>query len=134
MIGGIGGRRGILLIPKGRGGWGLHKFVGELRKEKDFRFATMVCWSGSSFSAKKKGGKGEGPRLGMVLNRMRPSFAEVMRSESCPTVIVMPIVGGFPSSYAKVVRLEPLCHSRLWAPLAELCAIDIFPAMRYVDC
>jgi hypothetical protein len=45
----------------------------------------------------------------------------------------MHIVGGFPSSYAEVVRSEPLHHSRLWALLTEPCAIDFFPAMRYVD-
>jgi hypothetical protein len=28
---GLGGRRGLILIPEGRGGWGWHKFSGELR-------------------------------------------------------------------------------------------------------
>jgi hypothetical protein len=46
----------------------------------------------------------------------------------------MPIVGGFPSSYAEVVWSEPLHHTRLWVTLAELCAIDLFPAVRYEDC
>jgi hypothetical protein len=92
------------------------------------------CGSGSLFSAEKKGGKEEGPRLGMVLNRIGPSFAEMVRSDSCPDATVMPIVGGFPSSYAEVVRLEPFRHSNLWASLAEPCAIDILPAVRFVEC
>jgi hypothetical protein len=33
---GMSGRRGIILIPEGRGGWGWHKFFGELRKASDF--------------------------------------------------------------------------------------------------
>jgi hypothetical protein len=28
---GLGGRRGLILIPEGRGGWGWRKFSGELR-------------------------------------------------------------------------------------------------------
>jgi predicted transcriptional regulator len=46
----------------------------------------------------------------------------------------MPIVGGFPSLYAEVVWSEPFRHSRLWASLAELCAIDILSAVRSVKC
>lgn len=41
---GIGGQRGILLIPKGRGEWGYHKFAGELRKAKDFLFCYGGVW------------------------------------------------------------------------------------------
>jgi hypothetical protein len=80
------------------------------------------------------GGKEEGPRLRMVLNRTRPSFAEVVRSDSCLDATVMPIVGGFPSLYEEVVRSQPLRHTRLWAPLAEPCATDILSAVRSVDC
>jgi hypothetical protein len=130
----MGGRREILLIPEGRGGWGWHKFASELRKAKDLLFATVGCGCWSFFSAEKKGGKEEGPGLGMVLNRTEPSFAEVVKSDLCPDVTVMPIVGGVPSSFAEVVRLEPLRHTRLWAPLAEQCAIDILPAVRSVNC
>jgi hypothetical protein len=109
----MGERRGILLIPKGHWGWGWDKFAGELRKAKDFFFAMVGCGSGSSFSAENKGGKEEGPRLGMVLNRTGPAFAEMVRSDSCPDAMMLHIVGGFPSSYAEVVRLEPLRHTRL---------------------
>jgi len=67
--------------------------------------------SGSSFLAEKKGGKEEGPRLGMVLNRTGPLFAEVVRSDSCPDATMMPIMGGFPSLYAEVVRSKALRHT-----------------------
>jgi hypothetical protein len=66
---GMGERRGILLILEGRGGWAWHKFFSELSKAKYVFFATVGCGSGSSFSSEKKGGKEDGPRLGMVLNR-----------------------------------------------------------------
>jgi hypothetical protein len=92
------------------------------------------CGSGSSFLAEKKGGKEEGPRLGMVLNRTGPSFAEVVRSDSGLDATVMPIVGGFPSSYAEVVRSKPFRHSRLWASLVEPCAIEILSAVRSIEC
>jgi hypothetical protein len=56
--------KGILLILEGRGGWGWHKFAGELSKAKDFLIATVGCASGSLLSAEKKGGKEEGPSFG----------------------------------------------------------------------
>jgi hypothetical protein len=39
---GMGGWRVILLISEGRGGWGWHKFAGELRKEKNTSF--LLQW------------------------------------------------------------------------------------------
>jgi len=45
---GVGGQRGFLLIPEGRGGCGWLNFVGELRKAKDFLVATVACGFGSS--------------------------------------------------------------------------------------
>jgi hypothetical protein len=51
---------------------------------------------------------------------MGPSFAGVMRSDSGPVAMVMPIVGGW--------------HSRMWALLVEPCALDILLAVRSVDC
>jgi hypothetical protein len=52
------------------------------------------CGSGSSLSREKEGWKEE----------MGPSFMDVARSGSCPSVTVLPIVGGFPSLFTKVVR------------------------------
>jgi len=92
---GLGSRRGIMLIPEGRGGWGWHKFFGELRKASDFLFASVVLG---------KVGKEEGDRLGFTCKRMGPSFATVVRSAPDPAAKMMPIVCG--------------CHPRLRAPLA----------------
>jgi len=55
---GMGGRRGFLLILDGRGWWGWHKFASELRKAKDFLFATIGCGFGSSSLAEKRAGNG----------------------------------------------------------------------------
>jgi hypothetical protein len=33
---GMGGQKGFILVPKGRGGWGWHKFSDELRKAIEF--------------------------------------------------------------------------------------------------
>jgi hypothetical protein len=52
---------------------------------------------------------------------------EVARSDSCYNM-VMPIVGGFPFSYAEVVQSKPLRHTRLWVPLAKPCATDLLLA------
>jgi len=40
---GSGGRRRFILILEGRGGWGWHKFSGELRKVSDFLSAKVGC-------------------------------------------------------------------------------------------
>jgi len=113
------GRRGIILIPKGRAGWGWHKFSGELRKALDFLYATVGCGSGSSDVTVKQGGKEEGERLGLTCERMGPSFAAVVKSGSDPVAKVMPILGGR--------------HPWLRAPFAEPCALDLFPVLRIVD-
>jgi hypothetical protein len=91
---GLGGRRGIILILEGRGGWGWHKFFGELRKASDFLFATVGCGSGSSDATVNQGGKDEGEMLGLTFERMGPSFAAVVRSASVSVARMMPIVGG----------------------------------------
>jgi len=41
---GMGRRRGILMIPERRGGWGWHKFAYELRKAKEYLFAMVGVW------------------------------------------------------------------------------------------
>jgi hypothetical protein len=85
---GVGGRRGFLLIPEGRGGWVWLKFVGELRKAKDFLVAMTGYGFGSFSPAEKEGGK-VGPRMGKVLNCNKPSFVEVVRAELRPTATAM---------------------------------------------
>jgi hypothetical protein len=112
---GMGGQKRILLMPEGHGGRGLHNFFGELRKAKDFIFATVGCGSGTLFSVEKKGGKEEGPRMGMVLNRTGPSFTEVVRLDFGPDATVMPIVGGFPCTQRWCGRSHfviPVCGLR----------------------
>jgi hypothetical protein len=54
---GMGGRKGIILIPEGRGGWGWHKVLVELRKAADFLSTTMGCGFGYSSASDKKAGK-----------------------------------------------------------------------------
>jgi len=38
---GLGGQRGFVLIPEGRGGWGWRKFSGKLSKISAFLFAAV---------------------------------------------------------------------------------------------
>jgi hypothetical protein len=78
---GVGGWRGFLLIPEGHGGWGWLKFVGELRKAKDFLVAMVGCGFGSSSPAEKEGVQKVGPGMGKVLNCNKPLFVEVVRAD-----------------------------------------------------
>jgi hypothetical protein len=56
----MGGRRGLILIPEGRGGWGWHKFSDELRKAAEYLLAMVGCGFSSSGETVKKDGKEEG--------------------------------------------------------------------------
>jgi hypothetical protein len=79
---GLGGRRGSIRIPEGRGGWCWHKFSGELRKVSDF-FSDMVgCGIRSSSAMVKKDGKEDGSRAGLISKGTGLSYAEVLRSGS----------------------------------------------------
>lgn len=85
---GLGGQRGLLRIPEGRGGWGWLKFVGELRKAKDSLVAVAGRGFDFSLPAEKAGGKKVvrpvdsdslmGDFLGKAAGPL--SFAEVVRS------------------------------------------------------
>jgi hypothetical protein len=85
---GLGGQRGFLRIPEGRGGWGWLKFVGELRKAKDSLVAVVGCGFDFSSLAEKVGGKKVvrpvdsvslvGDFLGKAAGPL--SFAEAVRS------------------------------------------------------
>jgi hypothetical protein len=48
---GFGGRKGFIVIPEGRGGWGWIKFSDELRKVVDFLSVSVGSGSGSSSSS-----------------------------------------------------------------------------------
>jgi hypothetical protein len=56
---GLGGQKGFMVIPEGCGGWGWHKFFGELRKAADFLSAKVGCRFGSSLASVKEDGKEE---------------------------------------------------------------------------
>jgi hypothetical protein len=112
---GLGGRRGIILIPEGHGGWGWHKFSGELRKASEFLYAKVGCGSFSS-DAFIQGGKEEGNRLGSTFVSLGSSFAAVVSSASSSVVKATPFEGGR--------------HLRMRAPMEEPCALDLLPGVR----
>jgi len=77
---GLGGRRGFVLIPEGRGGWGWRKFSGELSKNSAFLSAAVGCGSCSSAATVNLGGKKEGETLDLSFDRSGPSYATVVGS------------------------------------------------------
>lgn len=82
----------------------------------EFLFATVGCELGSSSA---KDGKEEGFRLGLAPFWTRPSFVEMLRSDSVFAVKSLPIVGGH--------------HSRRRALPVEPCALDLLSVLRFVD-
>jgi hypothetical protein len=70
----MGGRKGVILILEGRGGWGWHEFSGKLRMAADFLSATVGCRLGSLSTSDKKDGKEEGSRSGSAPYWTGPSF------------------------------------------------------------
>jgi hypothetical protein len=116
---GLGDRKGSILIPEGRGGWGWLKFFDELRKVLDFLYVSVGCGLGSSSTSEKKVVKGVRPNLGLAPKWMGPSFAEVLRSNSFTTVKALPIVGGG-------------C-SWLRASLADPCEFDLLFAVWHAE-
>jgi hypothetical protein len=91
---GLGGWKGFIVIPEGRGGWGWIKFSDELRKVVDFLFGPVGSGSGSSSSSEKKEVKAVQPSLGSSPKWTGPSFAEVLRSFSAIVAKELSIVGG----------------------------------------
>lgn len=106
----MGGQRGTIRIPEGRGGWCWHKFSVKLRKVSDFFLAMVGCGLRSSSALVKKDGKEEGPRAGLVSKGTSLSYAEVLR------LVLVPVVGG----------RKP----RTRAPLEEPCTLDLFLILR----
>jgi hypothetical protein len=100
---GLGGRKGFLLIPEGRRGWGWRKFSSELRLVSASLSASVDRGIiSSNASVKQKG----------------PSYAVVLWSAL--------------DSVAKELTFEGGHLPRLRAPLAEPRALDLFPALRSV--
>jgi hypothetical protein len=108
---GLGGRKGLILILEGRGGWGWLKFSDELRKAAVFLSAKMDC--GAKYVSVNNEGKEEEAKMGMFPCWKGPSFVEVLRSGS------VPFVGG--------------SHSRLSAESAEPCVLDFLPSVRHAE-
>jgi hypothetical protein len=73
----MGGRKRFILIPKGSGGWGWHKFSGELRKVANYLSAMVGCRLGSSFALEQKFGKVERTSLGLATKWTGLSFARL---------------------------------------------------------
>jgi hypothetical protein len=116
---GLGGRKGFIIIPEGRGGWGWQKFSGELRKAVDFLSATVGSEQGSPSSSIKKDAKVLGPILGLASKWTGPSFAEVLCSVPTSAVNKLPLVGEL--------------RSRLRALSEEPGALDPLPAPTHVE-
>jgi len=115
----LGGRKESILIPEGCGGWGWLKLFDELRKVVDFLIVLVGCGLGSSSTSEKKDVNGVRPTLGLAPKWMRPSFAEVLRSDSTTVAKALPIVGGG--------------RSWLRALLAEPCEFDLLPVVWHVE-
>jgi hypothetical protein len=79
---GLGGRKGLILIPEGRGGWGWLKFSEKLRKAAIFLSTNVGCEHGSSLASFKTGGEEEEAKIGLAPHWKGPSFVEVLRSGS----------------------------------------------------
>jgi hypothetical protein len=94
---GLGGRKGFIIIPEGRGGWGWQKFSSELSKAVNFLFVTMGSGLGSSSSSTKKDAKVLGPSLGLASKWTGLSFAEVLCSIPTTAVKKLPFMGGLRS-------------------------------------
>jgi len=116
---GLGGRKGSIVIPEGRGGWEWLKFSDELRKGVDFFSVLVGGGLGSSSSSEKKAVEDVPPTLGLAPKWMGCSFAEVLRSDSTTVAKMMPIVG----------------DGRSWlrASLATPCELDLLPVVRHAE-
>jgi hypothetical protein len=110
---GLGGRKGLILIPEGRGGWGWLKFLDELRKDAVFLSAKMDCGAGSPYVSVNNEGKEVEAKMGMFPCWKGPSFVEVLRSGS------VPFVGG--------------SCSKLSAESAEPCVMDFLLLVRHAE-
>jgi hypothetical protein len=116
---GLGGRKGSIVIHEGHGGWGWLKFSNELRKVVDFFSVSVGSGFGSSYSSEKKAVKVVQPTLGLAPKWTRPSFAEVLRSDSTTVAKTMTIVG----------------DGRSWlrVSLATPCELDLLPAVWHAE-
>jgi hypothetical protein len=110
---GLGGRKGFIVIPEGRVGWGWIKLSDELRKVVVFLFGPVGSGSGSSSSSEKKEVKVVQPSMGLAPKWTGPFFVEVLRSVPAIAAKELSIVGGG--------------RSRSRASLPEPCELDLLP-------
>jgi hypothetical protein len=116
---GLGGWKGFIVIPEGRGGWGWIKFSDELRNVVDFLSGPVGSGSGSSSSLEKKEVTAVQSSLGLAPKWTGPSFAEVLRSVPAIATKELSIVGGG-------------C-SRSRALLPEPCELDLLPTVWHAE-
>jgi hypothetical protein len=116
---GLGGRKGSIVIPEGRGGWGWLKFSDELRKVVDFFSASSGGGLVSSSTSEKKTVEDVRPTLGLAPKWTALSFAEILRSVPTTVAKTMPIVG----------------DGRSWlrVSLATPCELDLLPAVQHAE-
>lgn len=93
----MGGQKGFILILKGSGGWGWHKFSDELRKVANYLSAMVGCELRSSTALEQKVGKVEGTSLGLATKWTGLSFVKVLRSKPITAVKKVSNVGDLPS-------------------------------------
>jgi len=116
---GLGGRKGFIGIPEGRGGWDWIKFSDELRKVVDFLSGPVGSGSGSSPSSEKKEVEAIQPSLGLAPKWTGPSFAEVLRS--------------VPAIAAKELSIVCGSRSRSRASLLEPCELYLLPTVWHAE-
>jgi hypothetical protein len=116
---GLGGRKGSIVIPEIRGGWGWLKFSDKLRKVVDFFSVSVGGGLSSSSSSEKKAVEDVRPTLGLAPKWTGRSFVEVLRSDSTTVAKTMPIVGDG--------------WSWLTASLVTPCELDLLPAVRHAE-
>jgi len=116
---GMGGRKGFILIPEGRGGWGWIKFSDELRKAAVSFSASVGGGIGSLHKLVENKGKEVEVWPGLVPFSKGPSFVEVVKTGSVAVVKKVPVMGGHCSG-SKVV---PVDH----------CELDFLPTVRVLD-
>jgi hypothetical protein len=114
---GLGGRKGSIVIPEIRGGWGWLKFSDKLRKVVDS--VSVGGGLSSSSSSEKKAVEDVRPTLGLAPKWTGRSFVEVLRSDSTTVAKTMPIVGDG--------------WSWLTASLVTPCELDLLPAVRHAE-
>jgi hypothetical protein len=107
----LGGRKGLILIPECRGGWGWLKFLDELRKAAVFLSAKVGNGFGFPYVSINNEGKVEEAKQGLVPYWKGPSFVEVLRSGT--------------------VHFARGSRSRLSVASAEPCVLDLLPSVRH---